>query len=106
MRVAKVLVLEPSADVRDLFVLLLGRLGHETTVSEDGVDVVVVENADPDAFDTALDLRKRRPELPVVCASIEPRTPNVDPLEPAAYLVKPFSISQLDAALRRALPPD
>jgi hypothetical protein len=35
----------------------------------------------------------------MVCSSIYPPSPETDELEPAAYLVKPFPASVLDAAI-------
>ena len=108
----KVYVVEPSVEVRDLFALLLARLGHEAVVhsrngaSEEGIDVLLVEPADPDAFALARDLHRRRPEVPIVCASIEPKTSAVTELDPRAYLVKPFGLAELERALATALGPE
>ena len=94
------LVLEPNADVRALFVRLLRRLGHEAVVAADpeDVDVVLLEPSAADARRTLAAVRARNPNVYVVCASVYPKVEAS--VEADAFLVKPVSL----AALRSALP--
>jgi CheY-like chemotaxis protein len=102
--VARIGIIEPQQEVRDLFAHVVARLGHELVegVPED-VDLLLVEPADPAALAAAASLRSRRPDLPIVCASILPQMPEARALAPAAYLLKPFALAELGAALTAAL---
>ena len=91
---AKILVCEPHSEVRSLLGHVVGRLGHEVVFPEgDGgaglldaaVDVLVIEPADPRALAAAQILRLQREDIPV------------------AYLVKPFALGELEAALHAAV---
>ena len=101
----RVLVLEPSDDVRDLFARLLTRLGYEPIFdgSDATPDAVLMEPADIGALERARALRAARPSLPILCASIEERSAATHELAPAAYLLKPFGMKELGAALTDAL---
>jgi hypothetical protein len=95
------LVVEPNEDVRDLHTLYLGRIGctpvlpHDS-VSTDDVDVILLEPAARDS--AALRLAARGP---IIYASVYPReTFGLGPDE--LYLVKPFSVGELHAALAAA----
>jgi hypothetical protein len=98
--VSNVLVLEPNADVRALFVRLLGRLGHEALVGGDAedVDVVLLEPGSADARRTLEAVRARNPNVYVICASVYPK--EEARVKGDAFLLKPVSL----AALRSALP--
>jgi DNA-binding response OmpR family regulator len=65
--------------------------------------VLLLEPAHPEAFATAVRLLRRRAELPVICASIYPDSGQAEELRPIAYLVKPFGLAELAAALRTAV---
>jgi DNA-binding response OmpR family regulator len=105
--VARILIVEPHPDVRELFARVLARLGHETVRLEDlggddaAVAAAVLEPAFPGALELARSLRARG--VPVVCASIEPCTSEVRALEPVAHLLKPFALRELEAAVDAAL---
>ena len=112
VRVMRILVVEPHAEVRALLGHVVERLGHEAVfpsgprgeVLPDGdVDVLLLEPADPAARTTAERLRRRRRELPIVCASIYPDFEQLGSLRPVAYLVKPFSLCELERALCAAV---
>lgn len=62
--------------------------------------MLVIEPADPRAFATAKILRLEREDVPIVCASIYPPSPHSRRLGPVACLVKPFALSELEAALQ------
>jgi hypothetical protein len=98
--VSNVLVLEPNADVRALFLRLIQRLGHEAVVGAEAkdVDVVLLEPASADARRTLAAVRARNPNVYVICASVYPK--EEASIEADAFLVKPVSL----AALRSALP--
>jgi CheY-like chemotaxis protein len=111
--VARVLVCEPHPEIRGLLAHVVGRLGHEAVFPEGNgggsltaadADVLVIEPADPHALSTAQSLRREGREVPIVCASIYPPSAETRRLEPVAYLVKPFGLGELEAALSRAVP--
>ena len=100
---------EPHPEVRGLLAHVVGRLGHEA-VFPDGnggdfltVDVLVLEPADPRALAAARSFRRERENAPIVCASIYPPSAETRRLEPVAYLMKPFSLGELEAALSLAV---
>ena len=97
-------MIEPSPDVRDLFTRLLARLGHETTFVADGgpVDVAIVEPTAAEAAAAVEQLRAARPDMPVVCVSVAPKSAETA-LGCVAYLVKPVHLDQLRAAVDCAL---
>jgi DNA-binding response OmpR family regulator len=106
---ASILLSESDPDVRRLLVVLLERLGHEAIVLEDGVsapppaDLMLLEPAVPSRLEQAREIRAQRPTLPVVCVSMLPAEARFLTLGPLAYLTKPFTCSQLDAAIQGAL---
>lgn len=109
---ATILVCEPHPEVRSLLGHVVGRLGHEAVFpEEDGgsgfrdasVDVLVIEPADPRALAAAQILRLEREDIPIVCASIYPPSAHSRRLAPVAYLVKPFALGELEAALHAAV---
>jgi CheY-like chemotaxis protein len=107
----RVLVLEPYEGIRAVIETVVRLLGHEPVVAalagsreELGpLDAVVVEPAAPAARTLLEALLDEDPTLPVVCVSIEPEGADLLPVEPVAYLVKPFGVPNLSAALERAL---
>lgn len=100
--VSRVLVLEPDRDVRELLVRMLRQLRHEPMLEPDGeADVVLLEPGSTTARQTLADVRERRPDVYVVCASIYPRE-DAASLEPDAFLSKPIDVANLEAALRDA----
>jgi hypothetical protein len=103
---ATVLVLDPLAEVRDLFALQLLRIGHKPVYDDDvAADAVLVEPADPAMLQRAIELRKDRPGLPIVCASIEDDGRVADALRPCTFLVKPVGVERLRLALDAELNP-
>jgi hypothetical protein len=112
--VARILIADPSPDVAELLVRLVQRVGHDAVRYEpDGplpaADLVLVEPGCSEGRLLGAVVRTLRPETPLVCVSIYPRTEAVDPLAPDAYLVKPFAADELwrtiDAVLRHASRP-
>ena len=104
---ARILIVEPHPDVRELFARVVGKLGHETVRLEDcegddaAVAAAILEPAAPGADEVAR--RLHAAGVPIVCASIEPPRPEIRELEPVAYLLKPFALGELEAAIAAAL---
>ncbi len=108
---ARILIAEPAPEVQRLVAHVVARLGHQSVVvGESGedelleIDAAVLEPVFSAGLAAVLALRARRPDLPVVCASIYPRTPRVVALAPVAFLLKPFRLTELEHALRAAVP--
>src|SRR5262245_22734817 len=107
VQMATILVSEPHAEVRELVVHVIEAMGWDartsTATDPDAVDLLLVEPGWPDGLALAQRMRDARPDLPIVCLSIYPRELDVELLLPTAYLVKPFSVAELQGALRNAL---
>jgi CheY-like chemotaxis protein len=108
--VARILISEPTIDVRQLFEHMVRRLGHEplalwslTAENVQTVDVLLVETADEGCAELAAAARRLRPSLPIVAVSILPPHPGLT-LEPDAHLLKPFALTELRAAIAGVLP--
>jgi DNA-binding response OmpR family regulator len=105
--VARILIFEPHADISALLELVVRRLGHEPVIVEDvfadvnDVDAAVIEPGDGNGVPLARRLYEQG--TPVIFTSIFPAGPEVMALAPVSYLVKPFSLYELEAALRVAL---
>ena len=89
------------------------RLGHESVTEEAAAegngafDAIVLEPASPPDLTLARALHERSPEIPLVCTSTSPPTPELRrELSPRAYLTKPFSLDELEQALIEALQDD
>jgi hypothetical protein len=104
--VARVLICEPHPEVRELLSRIVVRLGHDA-VLEDAelapVDAILLEPAHAPSVERAQAFRAANGETPVVCASIELPDAGSRRLSPVAFLVKPFALPDLEAALKRAL---
>jgi DNA-binding response OmpR family regulator len=103
---ARVAIGEPYAEVRELLVRVVEGAGWQAVVEPDeasGADALLIEPGDARSFELACELRRTRPDLPVVCVSIYPAGPEMQSLAPTAYLVKPFSVGELQRVLARAL---
>jgi len=105
--VARILIFEPHADIRSLLELVVHRLGHEAVLVDDAnaallpVDAAVIEPGDGNGLPLAQRLRAQG--TPIVFASIFPPDNELLALGPVAYLVKPFSLYELETALCDAL---
>lgn len=101
-----ILVCERNLEVRELLVHVIAAMGCEAVLSEPpagDVDLLLIEPGDGDALELAGRLRAAHPELPIVCVSIYPPQLESDLLSPLAYLLKPFSVAELQGVLRNAL---
>jgi hypothetical protein len=104
--VARVLIFEPHDDIRALFELVVRRLGHEPVDAAAGgsaFDAAVIEPGEPGGMRLAI--RMRAQGTPLVFTSIFPSDSATRALEPAAYLVKPFPLYQLEHVLANVLAP-
>lgn len=104
--VARILILEPHSDVRDLIAHVVEESGHEPVLGEDAtapVDAVLLEPASPFVRRVARRVLARRPRTTVVCVSIDPPSPVSGSLRPAGHVLKPFSLAELKQALADAL---
>ena len=107
---ARIGILEPHGDVRELISLVVARLGHEpvtrtSRVAEtlDSIGVLVVEPGSPEALEVATLARALSPTLPIVCVSIFTKTPAAAALDPVAYVLKPFALAELESAVQGSL---
>lgn len=104
---ARILIIEPHDDVRELLARIVTRLGHEHVRPEDrerddaAVDAAILEPAVPGGLALARSLR--REGVPLVLVSIEPAVPELLQLDVVAYLSKPFVLADLRRALALAL---
>jgi DNA-binding response OmpR family regulator len=105
---ATILISEPCPDLRVLLEAVVRRAGHEPVgqgelTEDDTPAVMILEPASGHGLAAAARLRRRLGNLPIICASILPPSAETRALEPAAYLMKPFSLRELDAAITYAL---
>jgi CheY-like chemotaxis protein len=109
---AQVLISESHEDVRRLLVRMLTRLGHEPIVVTVptpeqllSADVLLVEPAAPIGVVIAQAAGLANPSLPLICASVTAPPAELAELGVVftAWLVKPFTAAQLDAAIGRSL---
>jgi CheY-like chemotaxis protein len=103
---ARVAIGEPYAEVRELLVRVVEGAGWQAVVDAreaEGADALLIEPGDAASFELARRLRESRPDLPLVCVSIYPPGPETEPLSPSAYLLKPFSVAELQRVLAAAL---
>src|SRR3954466_13595081 len=105
---ARILIHEPHPDVRVLLAAVVRRAGHDPggqgeLTSDDAPERMILEPASADGLAAAARLRRRLEDLPIICASIDPPSLASDALRPIAYLVKPFRLGELEAAISAAL---
>ena len=105
---ARILIHEPHPDVRVLLEAIVRRAGHAPVghgelTSDDAPELMILEPASADGLAAAARLRRRLEDLPIICASIEPPSLASDALQPFAYLLKPFRLGELEAAISQAL---
>ena len=105
---AKVVVIEPHDEVRELIVRIVARLGHEPVryrVEADlaGADILLVEPAATDGLRQAQSARSLG--VAVIFVSIFPPSDETRAVEPIAFLHKPFTLVDLEHAIVGALAP-
>ncbi len=106
---ARVLIAEPTPEIRLLLERAVERLGHGLVPHERAgapeevdADILLLEPALTGGVELARALRERRPDAAIVVCSIYPPTAETLALEPAALLEKPFTREALDRALMAA----
>jgi CheY-like chemotaxis protein len=108
--VATILIVDPDPATRSLLELLCTRLGHATIGPREWVggeepDLVLLEPASRPGLRLARGVRRRFPQLPILCVSIDGPSDDSRQLATAGHLMKPFRRSQLERALEQALIP-
>ncbi len=104
------MVADEHDEVQRLLSYVVARVG-QTPVSWtaalsdvlDGFEALLVEPALPGCFRYAQAVRRARPELPIVCVSIAPPTPDASALGAVVHLLKPFPLCELESALEMAI---
>lgn len=105
---ARVLVVEPVQETRELIERLVRRMGHDIVSTESfrNVDVVFYEPASRAGCALARRVQAERPEVRLVaCSSAPIRTDVARALSPFASLMQPFSPGELRRVLEAALSP-
>ena len=100
------LICEPHPEVRELLRRIVVRLGHEAVLDDAAlgdVDAIVLEPAHSPSIERAQAFRAVTGDVPLICASIDLPNGGTKRLEPVAYLVKPFALPDIEAALTQAL---
>src|SRR3954466_8249861 len=108
MAMARILIHEPHPDVRVLLEAIVRRAGHHPVghgelTNDDAPELMILEPASADGLAAAARLRRRLGDLPIICTSIEPPTPQPKALGTLAHLLKPFRLGELVAAIASAL---
>jgi DNA-binding response OmpR family regulator len=106
--VAVILIVDPDPSNRSLLELLAMRLGHTTIgpgewVRGEEPDLVVLEPESRPGVRLARGIRRRFPNLPILCVSIDGPTAETRKLNPIGHLMKPFRRSELEGAIELAL---
>ena len=104
--VSRVLICEPDPEVRELLSRVVVRLGHEPVLDDAElapVDAILLEPSHAPSVERAQAFRAVNGYTPVICASIDLPDAGSRRLGSTAYLVKPFALPDLEAALTRAL---
>ena len=105
---ARILISEPHPDLRILLEAIVRRAGHEPVghgelALDEAPAVMILEPASAAGLAAAAGLRRRLEDLPIICTSSLPPSERTRALGPVAYLVKPFRLVELEAAIALAL---
>jgi len=108
---ARVLIIEQSATVRELIATIVGGLGHEplpldpeTATEVPDADLVLVAPELPRARRLVALIRARSPGVPVVAVTGGPEElASLTELGPVFPLAKPFGLDELREAITHAL---
>ena len=104
---ARILIVEPHADIQSLLEHVIRKLGHEPVLADSAgsetmdAAAAVIEPGDARGLPLARSLRESG--CPVIFTSIFPADQESLDLEPVAYFVKPFGLTELRNALADAL---
>ena len=105
----RILICEPHPELRILLEVVVRRAGHEPVgFGELATDdtppaALILEPASAEDLAVAAGLRRRFEDLPIICVSLLEPSAETTKLAPVAYIVKPFRLRQLEAALATAL---
>jgi len=93
--VATILIMDPDPATRSLLEVLVLRLGHrpigQRELSEgENPELMLLEPASRAGLRLAARLRRRFPQLPILCVSIDPPDWETRALGVAGHLMKPF----------------
>ena len=107
---ARILIAEPHAEVRQLFVHFVSALGHEPVVYEPNVagvavDVLILEPAMPGAFELIESMRALDADVPVIAVSVYPPTELPIGLSWTSFHLKPLGLGALREALAQHVTP-
>lgn len=107
---ARILISEPHPDLRALLEAIVRRTGNDPVgqgelTEDDAPAVMILEPASADGLAAAAGLRRRLENLPIICTSVAPPDAETRELHPVAYLLKPFRVGDLEAAIASALAP-
>jgi CheY-like chemotaxis protein len=106
---ARILVAEPDPDALALIERAISGSGHEAVLYRPGselpvVDVMLFEpGMGQRVIALARVLASASPPVPIVVVSIQPPELAVHELRPVAYVLKPFSLEELRAAVEKAV---
>lgn len=100
---ARICVHEPDAETRDLLALQLARLGHE--VVEHDADVVLVEPVEDGRGAIGLARGANPGARVIICSIVLHGRDERERLGADAFLLKPFGLAELRAAIARAQAP-
>jgi CheY-like chemotaxis protein len=101
-----VLIYEPEPDLRLFVADAVRELGHVALLAGPRApaapDVVLVA-VGAGMRSVVARVREAHPALPVICAGTMPADVEADAVGSVAYLIKPFTLQDLDRALDKAL---
>jgi len=105
---ATILIADPDPATWSLLELLVLRLGHRSIgqrelAEGEEPDLMLLEPSSRLGLRQAQGLRRRLPQLPILCVSIAPPSAETDDLGVVDYVMKPFRRAQLERAVERAL---
>ena len=105
---ATILIVDPDAANRSLLELLCLRLGHRPIGSREWIEgqepeLMLLEPASRPGVRLARGVRRRFPNLPILCVSIDGPSRETRELGAVGHVMKPFRRSQLERALEEAL---
>ena len=108
---ATILIVDPDAANRSLLELLCLRLGHQPIGSREWMEgqepeLMLLEPVSGAGVRLARGVRRRFPNLPILCVSIDGPTRDTLELGAVGHVMKPFRRFQLERALQDALLPE
>jgi CheY-like chemotaxis protein len=109
--VATILIVDPDPATRSLLELLCLRLGHTPIGPREWVDgkepdLLLLEPAARPGVRLARGVRRRFPQLPILCVSIDGPSDDCRELGAVGHVMKPFRRTQLERAVEQALTPE